>query len=119
MRIIKNSIIPFGSYKAITLGPWVFCKCELKEEDVNHEAIHWEQQKELLIVFFFLLYVLMYFYEVVRCLFDCNRGYDKRKKNSLHERAYRSIAFEREAYKNEKDSYYLTIRTHYNWMISG
>lgn len=118
MKIIKNHIIPFGSFVAITFGPWIFTRREeLSDVTVNHEAIHWEQQKELAVVFFYLLYGLMIIVEVVRCLFDSSRGSraDGRHR-SLWKRAYRCIPFEREAYEMESFQGYIGARKHYAWM---
>ena len=60
MKIIENNILPPKGYKAITLLNMIFVRkgTELNEVDINHEAIHWEQEKELLIVGFYLLYVI-------------------------------------------------------------
>ena len=119
MRVVENNILPLFGFKAMTVLKWILVHkgVELSEVDVNHEAIHWEQEKELLIVGFYLLYVLMFLYETVRCLFDKKRGYkEKSYRNGLFKRAYRSIAFEREAYQNEADTLYVYQRKHFAWI---
>lgn len=119
MKIIKNKIIPFGTFVAMTIGPFIFTKRDkLSETVIRHESIHWEQEKETLIVFFYALYVLMFVWEFFRCLFDADRGRvdGGSWKNGTWKRAYRSIAFEREAYKHEKDEDYLSKRHHYAWI---
>lgn len=119
MKIIKNKIIPFGTFVAMTIGPFIFTKRDkLSETVIRHESIHWEQEKETLIVFFYVLYVLMFVWEFFRCLFDADRGWvdGGSWKNGTWKRAYRSIAFEREAYKHEKDEDYLSKRHHYAWI---
>lgn len=119
MRIIENDIISFGTFEAMTIGPYIFCKDanELDEKDINHEAIHWEQQKELLIVGFYLLYLIFWIVEVGRCIFDSKRGHDAdRSKNGVFKRAYRSIAFEREAYNNQENLKYIEERKDYAWI---
>lgn len=119
MKIVENSILPFGGYKAMTILKWIFVHkgVELSEVDINHEAIHWEQEKELLIVGFYLLYCAFYLYEVVRCMFDGRRGATAMSyRNGLFRRAYRSIAFEREAYQHEEDMLYIYQRKHYAWV---
>jgi hypothetical protein len=44
MIIVKNNIIPFKGYKAITLWPFIFVRkeCSFDEIDLNHELIHGE-----------------------------------------------------------------------------
>ena len=61
MKIIKNNIIPFGTYVAITIGPLIFTKREsLSDVTINHEAVHWEQEKETGIIGFYILYVVFF-----------------------------------------------------------
>ena len=120
MTIIKNNIIPFGTYVAITIGPWIFTRRDPKTitpVTVNHEAIHWEQEKELAIIGFYILYVLMFLWELIRCTFNRARGAraDGRHR-STWKRAYRSISFEREAYAHEIDEEYITTRKHFAWI---
>ena len=50
IRIVKNDIIPFDGFSAMTFIPWIFCRKELKEVDVNHEMIHARQQEEIVFV---------------------------------------------------------------------
>lgn len=49
MKIIYNSIIPFGRFVALTLLIWLFIKRgkELTERLLNHEKIHMRQQLEI------------------------------------------------------------------------
>lgn len=121
MKIVENSILPLGGYKAFVFLKWIFVHhgVQMSDVDVNHEAIHWEQQKELLVVFFYLLYGVMYLYEWVRCLFDGERGKTEHSwKNGAGRRAYRSVSFEREAYQHEEDTLYIYQRKHYAWINS-
>lgn len=103
MKIIENSILPPKGYKAITLLNCILVRrgVKLTDTDLRHEAIHWEQQKELLIVGFYILYV----FEFLLALF---------RYRNWH-RAYRSITFEREAYDNQDAWFYLEARKHYAW----
>lgn len=91
-RIIRNSIIPFKGFKAITLWPFIFVRkeCPFDEIDLNHEKIHLKQQLELLVIPFFLIYIF----------------------ESIFKK-YRNISFEKEAYKWEEDLGYLKRRKHY------
>lgn len=104
MKIIYNKIIPPKGYKAITILNVVFVRngCTMSEKDINHESIHWEQEKELLIIGFYLLYVLEFLFRLI-------------KAQKWHQ-AYRSISFERECYENEENLNYLKSRKHYAWI---
>jgi hypothetical protein len=117
MIIIKNKIIPFGSFVAMTIGPFIFTKKDyLSPTVINHESIHWEQYKELLILFFIPLYCLMYLWELLRCLFNPARGtHADGRHRSIWKRTYYSIALEREAYANECDEDYIENRKPYAW----
>ena len=84
MRIIKCRYLK--KWAAITIGPiGVFIKPEDAENKVvlNHERIHWEQQKKYLYIGFYIKYL----YEAA------TKGYD-------------NISFEEEAYEHEKDFEY-------------
>lgn len=95
MKIVRNSIIPFKGYKAITIWPFIFVReeCSFDEVDLNHENIHGKQQLELLIIFFYLIYLVEWIIK-----------------------GYRNISFEREAYGNEDNLNYLKTRKHYAWL---
>lgn len=71
-------------------------------EIVNHEKIHLRQQLELLIFPFYLFYLLNYLINLL--------------KYKNHDRAYRNISFEREAYDNERDLNYLKNGGWYGWI---
>lgn len=62
---------------------------------MNHEKIHARQQLELLLLPFFLWYGIEYL--ILRLKYN-------------HDRAYRNIVFEREAYKMQTDLDYLKFR---------
>lgn len=98
MVVIENTLIPFKGFKAINLFGIIFIRKgeEMTSTDLNHEAIHTAQMKELGYVFFYILYVLEWLYR----LFKSGN-------------AYRNISFEREAYDNEDDLSYLSQRKHY------
>lgn len=72
---------------------------------LNHERIHHAQQRELLILPFYVWYGLEYL--VYLCI----------TRNS--DRAYRSIRFEKECYKHEKDLNYLAKRRPYNYIFQN
>ena len=56
MKIIYNNLIPFNGYKAINLFGVLFVRkgCTMSEIDINHEAIHTTQMKEMLYIFFYV-----------------------------------------------------------------
>ena len=89
------------SVSAITLYPFIFFSGEADEYEMNHELIHYEQQKELYVVGFYCLYV-----------YDYIRGVLKYKNKEF---AYHQIRFEREAYANDKDLGYIVDREKYAW----
>lgn len=91
-------MVPKG-FVGLTLYPFIFLKRkDLKHcsELINHEKIHLQQQQELLIIFFYLFYFIEWFVKL--CI------YRKTYK------AYKNISFEREAYANEHNLYYLDKR---------
>lgn len=86
----------------IALWPFAFIVPELKndKEIYNHEQIHLAQQRELWVIPFYILYVLFWF-----------QGLIQRKPN-----AYFAIPFEREAFTNQDDPYYLSNRNRFAWV---
>ena len=105
MLTVKNNIIPFKGFTAITLWPFIFVR---KDEEkyytdvvARHENIHGAQQKEILIVLFYVWYLVEW---LVKWAYY---------RNSMT--AYKNISFEREAYRHQNDAAYLDIRKHYAW----
>lgn len=100
MKIIRNNIIPFKGYKAMNLFGILFVRedAKLTEVDINHEAIHSAQFKELLWIFYYPIYLIEW---LIRVLFS---------KDRFTHKAYRNISFEQEAYKNEDNLDYLKTR---------
>lgn len=98
MKIIKSKKFPPKPYTAISLFGFIVHRADypLKERVIRHETIHFRQQIETLFVGFFIWYGLEY---LVR-LFIYHE----------HDRAYRSVSFEAEAYKNDKNEAYLSQR---------
>ena len=105
MTIRVSKIVPKG-YAGITLWPFGIYVSDEKylrpgyESLINHEKIHWEQQKELLGLLFYVLYGLEWL--VRRALGDKD--------------AYRHLSFEMEAYTNQANLSYLEGRKHYAWI---
>ena len=119
MKIIYNNILPPRGYKAITLLNMIFVRkgVEIDTVTLNHETIHWEQEKELLIVGFYILYVLFFLIRLVQYAITGYRlelyGF---RKLGLWKTAYRKIPFEREAYCWQSHLDYIKSRQHYCWV---
>lgn len=102
MIIVKNKIIPFGSYSTINLFGILFTKSDyLSFTTINHERIHTKQMLELLIVGYYLWYIIEYI--IVRF---CHK-----KQND----AYHDISFEEEAHNNDNNLHYLDNRKYFAW----
>lgn len=101
MRVIKTKHFPFGGYKAINIFGIIFTKGELSKKELNHEAIHIEQMKEMLYIFFYLWYGIEYL--IIRCF------------HVKQHDAYKDISFEEEAYNNDDNIDYINNRKHYSW----
>ncbi len=70
---------------------------------MNHEMIHYYQQREILVLPFFLWYGVEFLFRLIQ--------YRNWKK------AYRNISFEREAYANEVNYDYLrNVRVRFAWI---
>lgn len=102
---IKTNILS-GNVMMMTLYPFLLINkkyyAKLKSKDYNHENIHAQQQKEMLIVFFYVWYVLEYLVRLVIYKGNFNK-------------AYFNISFEREAYENEANEFYLKHRNFLNF----
>ena len=104
MIFISKYIVPKG-YSGMTIFPFVFLKSkQLKENQVliNHEKIHLRQQLELLVIPFYLFYIIEFLVRLIQY------------KN--WQIAYRNISFEREAYTNEFNLYYLKHRPFWSFL---
>ena len=104
MKIVRNNYIPFKGFKAMNLFGYLFCRKDavIGSTTINHESIHTAQMKEMLYVFFYLWYGIEWLIKWAM--------YRNSKK------AYRSILFEKEAYKHEDNMKYLEYRKHYAWL---
>ena len=89
------------SVYAITIYPFIISSEELDEYTMNHELIHFEQQKELFVVGFYILYA-----------YDFVKGMIKYKNKDL---AYFLIRFEQEAYNHQNDLGYIVDRKKGAW----
>jgi len=102
--IVSKYIVPKG-YLGLTIFPFIFLKWKnlsLNKTLVNHEMIHLRQQVELLILPFYLFYIIEFLIRYVK-LKDWKT-------------AYRSISFEKEAYKNDSNLKFLKKRPFWNFI---
>jgi hypothetical protein len=131
--IIRNSLIPFGSFLAINLCGLIFVRrgYTFTPTDLNHERIHTRQQLELLFLPFFLLYILEWLFRLLQTFFTSSPqtlhpspltnnpspftlNQEPFTKNPFL-RAYYRISFEREAYQHQTDLDYLSHRPLFAW----
>ena len=95
VHLIKRH--PMGKeFLAICLFGFVFSIRPLNEQELNHELIHADQQRELLFVPFFFWYGLEWLVLLLKY------------RDSI--KAYQHIRFEKEAYQHQADSDYLKRR---------
>jgi len=102
--IVSKYFIPKG-YRGLTVFPFVFLRARTDRDFsvlVNHEKIHLRQQLELLVLPFFAWYFIEYLFRLVQY--------------GNHNKAYRNICFEREAYQNEEDLDYLKKRPFWKFL---
>ena len=102
--LVFKYVVPKG-FRGFTFFPFVFLSDKKDKAHtvlLSHERIHIRQQLELLIVLFFIWYGIEFLVRLVR--------YKNRRV------AYYNISFEREAYANEKDLYYLKQRSFWSFL---
>lgn len=137
MKIVKMTrfikVITFGKAYAICLAPFgiYIDDTEFTSETINHEMIHWEQQKEVfytsfvisivlggvfvslnlplwvLLVNFFFPFVAFYLWYAIEWLI---------KYLTPPLGAYHDISFEREAFFYADDPEYIATRKHFAWL---
>ncbi len=100
-KILTKLLSIVISVYAITLFPFIILSEPVDEYTMNHEMIHFEQQKELFVVGFYVLYA-----------YDFIKGVIKYKNK---ETAYFMIRFEQEAYTYQNDLGYIVDRKKYSW----
>lgn len=98
--IYVSKILPFKGYIAMAFCGVIFVRKDLlhKFSNVveNHERIHLQQQKELTPFVFLIQYLFSYISNLT--------------KYGNHNKAYKNIYFEREAYHNESNLNYISTR---------
>jgi len=96
-------LITFDWPVAITIMPFgIFVKPDYLDDKqtIHHETIHARQQIEMFILFFYIWYLVEW---LIRLVINWKM-------------AYMSVSFEREAYRNDENSEYLTERKRLAWL---
>ncbi|WP_241791053.1 hypothetical protein [Sphingobacterium rhinopitheci] len=94
-----TGLFSFKKANGVTIFPFIFFSEESLVADkvlINHERIHIQQALEMMILPFYSLYLIEFLIRYIHC-----RSFNK---------AYRSISFEKEAYLNQYNLHYLSIR---------
>lgn len=99
VKIVFGTIL--GDFNGISLYPFGIYVDNKDVYMINHEKIHWQQQKEMLVIPFYIFYII----ELLI-----------RKIKKRHFEAYLSLSFEREAYDNQYNLNYLKERKMYSWV---
>lgn len=106
---IENSKVPVLlsvlapiEINAITLFCFVFSRGEMSERTKRHETIHFQQYLETLVLGFLLIYL----WDFVRGIASGSKGED----------SYMQIRAEVEAYLNDHDPEYLSVRKRWSWI---
>ena len=100
-KFITKLLSIFISVYAVTLYPFIIASEQLDEFTMNHELIHFEQQKELFVIGFYFLYT-----------YDFIKGIIKHKDKEV---AYFMIRFEQEAYEHQNNLGYTFERNKHSW----
>jgi hypothetical protein len=98
IQIVSRRLLVSG-FRGMAIYPFLIMKDESLKNNIqfiNHETIHFHQQRELLLILFYIIYSLEYVFRVFQ--------YRNFKK------AYFNISFEREAYANQNNPEYLKDR---------
>lgn len=106
--VIENSRIPVWLSKvypielfALSFGFLIICRSKIPPITLNHETIHYHQQKELMFIGQWFLYAVFMLY-----------GFIKFKDGK---KAYYKNPFEQEAYANQNNPDYLQKRAKFAW----
>lgn len=100
-KFLTKMFSVFISVYAITLYPFIILSEDVDEYTMNHEMIHFEQQKELFVIGFYFLYT-----------YDFIKGIIKYGNTDM---AYFRIRFEQEAYNNQNNLGYIHNRNRKHW----
>ena len=118
MKIISNRLITFRGFSAINLLGFIFVREDCRADSVllRHEAIHTRQMREMGYLPFYVWYLAEWVLRFLYALFTLHRVTKKERRHHFHE-AYARLLFEREAYRHDSETDYLSRRKHYAWLI--
>lgn len=126
MRLIWNKYLPPKGFLAITILHWILLREEYRnrltasrlQQTVRHESIHEQQWLDFTPswfpdwlrciiggVLFYTTYVIEWLIKCIISLFTLGKV-----------KAYMSISYEQEAYKNQDNLSYLKERKHFSWL---
>lgn len=120
LKLKYSKIIPFSGYYAITIFNSLFRRDKYKDKPIsqityNHESIHLEQELDFVFgceklyilggIIFYIWYLVEWIIKGICSIFTLGKI-----------KAYRSISFEQEAYKNQNNLRYLDNRKRFNWI---
>lgn len=95
-----------GKLSGMTIFPFIVLREEHKTNPthvlVNHESIHIKQQAEGLLIFFALIYYGHWLFNIIKNLI--------KREPEIINKSYREIIYEVEAYDNEQNLQYLSVR---------
>ncbi len=93
MKIRNVKILNWFGIQGIVLYPFIIFASKFPHPDIeNHERIHWDQIRRDGILIFYGRYLKEYF--------------SGRRQGFSHDKAYREISYEKEAYLHQKDYQY-------------
>lgn len=105
-RKIYSKLIPAKGYISILILWWMVIREEYRDSAPwfaeIHETIHLRQELEMGIILFYVWFVVEFLIKLMITL--------------SWSRAYRSVAFEQEAYRNQLEKSYLERRPAFAWL---
>ena len=120
LKLKYSKWLPLGNYYAITIFNNLIRRDKYKYHPIsgttyNHESIHLQQEldfvfgcEKLYILGGCIFYILYFIEWLIKAIISLFTGFKIK--------AYYSISFEQEAYKNQKDLNYLKTRKRFSWI---
>lgn len=120
LKLKYSKWLPLSNYYAITIFNNLIRREKYKNKPIskityNHESIHLQQEldfvfgyEKLYILGGCIFYILYFIEWLIKAIISLFTGFKIK--------AYYSISFEQEAYKNQKDLNYLKTRKRFSWI---
>lgn len=120
LQLKYSKIIPLNGFYASTIFNKLYRREKYKNKPIseviyNHESIHLQQEldfvfgcEKLYILGGCIFYILYFIEWLIKAIISLFTGFKIK--------AYHSISFEQEAYKNQKDLNYLKTRKRFSWI---